>query len=298
MEKKTSRKIDLTKKRESKAKRSVSFSKRRQGLFNKAAELYMLCDAQLAVLVSSPCSKPNRKIYSFAHPSVNAVLDSFLDNQVPDTITVHDKNRALNLWNEIKGLETEIREISSKNLTGVCSIFDSLEKSESIQELKNVVDGLEKLIVKARDKSVISSMNYGSCSKINDACLTIKTDSNDDEFMAIQDYSGFGYDFGTCNSLSIADQGNNFLLEQSDPISCVNYSELKGKQVNYDITPTNYNFGGNINNCYDSNYSILDHAAANHCYSECSSDMGALEEANQDVISINEFKNLFNYLWS
>ncbi|KAJ6995132.1 hypothetical protein NC653_017805 [Populus alba x Populus x berolinensis] len=44
-------------KRETAEQRSVTFTKRRQGLFNKAADLCRICDAQIAIMVSSTGSK-------------------------------------------------------------------------------------------------------------------------------------------------------------------------------------------------------------------------------------------------
>ncbi|CAN6230417.1 unnamed protein product [Urochloa humidicola] len=63
--------------------RHVCFSKRRAGLFKKAAQLCTLTGAQLAIVVYSPAEKP----YSIGHSSVNAVLDRFCDpaSYVPPT---------------------------------------------------------------------------------------------------------------------------------------------------------------------------------------------------------------------
>ncbi|OEL30794.1 hypothetical protein BAE44_0008184 [Dichanthelium oligosanthes] len=55
--------------------RHVCFSKRRNGLYKKATELCVLTGAHLAIIVFSPADKP----YSYGHPSVNAVLDRYLD---------------------------------------------------------------------------------------------------------------------------------------------------------------------------------------------------------------------------
>ncbi|CAA7393833.1 unnamed protein product [Spirodela intermedia] len=54
--------------------RMVSFSKRRSGLFKKAAELAILCGAEIAAVVFSPAGKP----FSFGHPSVEAIADRLL----------------------------------------------------------------------------------------------------------------------------------------------------------------------------------------------------------------------------
>lgn len=54
--------------------RNVCFSKRRQGLFNKAGELSILCGAMVAVVVFSPAARP----FSFGSPSFKTVMNRFL----------------------------------------------------------------------------------------------------------------------------------------------------------------------------------------------------------------------------
>ncbi|XP_020192347.1 uncharacterized protein [Aegilops tauschii subsp. strangulata] len=59
---------------EKKDARQVCFAKRRQGLFNKANELAVLCGAQVAAVTFSD----GGKAFSFGHPSAEAVVDRFL----------------------------------------------------------------------------------------------------------------------------------------------------------------------------------------------------------------------------
>jgi hypothetical protein len=54
--------------------RQVCFSKRCQGLFNKANELSILCGAIVGVVVFSI----SRRAYSIGHPSIGAVINRFL----------------------------------------------------------------------------------------------------------------------------------------------------------------------------------------------------------------------------
>jgi hypothetical protein len=51
----------------------VCFSKRKHGLFKKAADLSVLCGAHVAAVAFSPGGKP----FSFGHPSVEALVDRF-----------------------------------------------------------------------------------------------------------------------------------------------------------------------------------------------------------------------------
>lgn len=66
------RKIEI-KKIDKKSSLQVTFTKRRMGLFRKASELAVLCGAEIAILVQSPADK----IFAFAHPSVDALVDRF-----------------------------------------------------------------------------------------------------------------------------------------------------------------------------------------------------------------------------
>jgi hypothetical protein len=63
--------------------RQVCFSKRCQGLFNKANELSILCGAIVVVVFSI-----SRRAYSIGHPSIAAVINHFLapnPSNVPST---------------------------------------------------------------------------------------------------------------------------------------------------------------------------------------------------------------------
>ncbi|WCJ29358.1 Agamous-like MADS-box protein AGL62 [Euphorbia peplus] len=55
----------------------ITFSKRRSGINKKASELVTLTGSQIAFMVYSPAGKP----FSFGHPSMNAVVKRFLDEQ-------------------------------------------------------------------------------------------------------------------------------------------------------------------------------------------------------------------------
>ncbi|XP_043692746.1 agamous-like MADS-box protein AGL62 [Telopea speciosissima] len=62
----------------------VTFSKRRAGLFKKANELYSLCGAEIAILLSSPAGT----VFSFGHPSVETVIDRFVNRGTPQEPSV------------------------------------------------------------------------------------------------------------------------------------------------------------------------------------------------------------------
>ncbi|OAY29124.1 agamous-like MADS-box protein AGL62 [Manihot esculenta] len=55
----------------------ITFSKRRSGIYKKASELVILTGTELAFVVFSPAGKP----FSFAHPSVDAIINRFSGEQ-------------------------------------------------------------------------------------------------------------------------------------------------------------------------------------------------------------------------
>ncbi|KAJ6361313.1 hypothetical protein OIU78_001872 [Salix suchowensis] len=146
-------------KRETAEQRSVTFTKRRQGLFNKAADLCRICDAQIAIMVSSTGSK--EKVYTFGHSSVDAVFDRFLEDfpAAREAVAYEAgiKSASNSLYEEIKALEGDVNTLMQNKKRNVGGIsWDSLEEIEqscnSVQELQDVVDSLESLLVQARNK--------------------------------------------------------------------------------------------------------------------------------------------------
>lgn len=78
------KKVEI-KKIEKKQSRLVTFSKRRNGLFGKAAQLCsMSAGAHIAVIVFSPHGRP----YAFGHPSADSVIGRFLSRS--DSATASD----------------------------------------------------------------------------------------------------------------------------------------------------------------------------------------------------------------
>ncbi|XP_028764694.1 MADS-box transcription factor 23-like [Neltuma alba] len=53
--------------------RQVTFSKRRSGLFKKARELAILCDAQIGVIVFSS----THKLYEYGSSSLKSIIDRY-----------------------------------------------------------------------------------------------------------------------------------------------------------------------------------------------------------------------------
>ncbi|KAL2941851.1 Agamous-like MADS-box protein AGL61 [Bienertia sinuspersici] len=96
-QKKRSGKRKIEKKRiANKTSRQVAFSKRKSGVFKKAAELWLLCGAEVAVIAFSGAGKP----FSFGHPSAEDIVYryiNFLDRQNPKIENYGDGNSNSNV---------------------------------------------------------------------------------------------------------------------------------------------------------------------------------------------------------
>ncbi|RDX79586.1 Agamous-like MADS-box protein AGL29, partial [Mucuna pruriens] len=87
--------------------KQVTFSKRRTGLFKKANELSILCGAQVGIVVFSPGNKP----YSFGHPSVEAVAEKFLEENVGESSGVQASNE---VGGDLNGLNEQLSEVQAQ----------------------------------------------------------------------------------------------------------------------------------------------------------------------------------------
>ncbi|TQE09724.1 hypothetical protein C1H46_004681 [Malus baccata] len=108
---------------EDKNKRHVTFSKRKRGIFNKAAELSVLTGAETAAIVVSS----NGKVFCFGSPSPNAVIDLYLGDNTSLLPEGQPDNHLQN---------NNIHHSSSKN-----QIEDYAEASRRLKEAKILKGG-------------------------------------------------------------------------------------------------------------------------------------------------------------
>lgn len=206
------RRIPL-KRRDTKEQRAVSFSKRRHGLLNKAAEYCLRTRSQLALLVSSPVS--DTTFYTFGHSSVDAVLDAFVNNRAPEAANKELVRLGILMFNEIKDLELYDKKISkaikSDDYFGREGFWEDYEKlgnsDESIGELRVIVDKL----VKAKEKAIL---------RMNDLLISPQV-SNSSSCGASASTSNGGYacdeHFKFVNNYACDEQfkfGNNYACEE------------------------------------------------------------------------------------
>ncbi|VAI72049.1 unnamed protein product [Triticum turgidum subsp. durum] len=108
---------------ESAAARQVTFSKRRRGLFKKAEELAVLCDADVALVVFSSTGK----LSQFASSSMNEIIDKY---------STHSKNLGKSELQQMeKNLETGLqRVLCTKDRQFMQQISDLQQKGTQLAE--------------------------------------------------------------------------------------------------------------------------------------------------------------------
>ncbi|KAI3869355.1 hypothetical protein MKX03_014533 [Papaver bracteatum] len=114
------KKIEI-KKIDDRKKRSVTFTKRRQGLFKKADELCSLTGADVSLIVFSPSGK----LFTFGCPNSDEVLNRFPVQEDDGKTRSRSENGDGFWWNDIKIDE-----------------LDTLEKVDAVREQLLQVKGL------------------------------------------------------------------------------------------------------------------------------------------------------------
>ncbi|KAE8698804.1 hypothetical protein F3Y22_tig00110597pilonHSYRG00879 [Hibiscus syriacus] len=143
MEKKTlGRQRDEMKKMTNETHLLVSFSKLKAGLLKKASEISTLRGAELAIVIFSP----SQKAFSFGNPTVDTVIDRYLNRNPPDTSGTSLLVDALQinvLTSEFQ--QPKIEQLDTSQLLELKSALERLKKN--VEEQKgvafdvNMIDG-------------------------------------------------------------------------------------------------------------------------------------------------------------
>ncbi|XP_004971093.1 MADS-box transcription factor 51 [Setaria italica] len=136
---------------EDKASRQVRFSKRRSGLFKKAFELALLCDAEVALLVFSPAGK----LYEYSSTSIEGTYERY--QRFAGTgrnVNAGDRNNNDSQDAAASDLQTRLKEIATWS-----------EQNNANESDANELEKLEKLLTNAlRDtttKKMLTKQNNG-----------------------------------------------------------------------------------------------------------------------------------------
>ncbi|KAG2593915.1 MADS-box transcription factor 51-like [Panicum virgatum] len=136
---------------EDKASRQVRFSKRRSGLFKKAFELALLCDAEVALLVFSPAGK----LYEYSSTSIEDTYERYQRFAgAGRNANEGDQNNNDNQDAAASDLQSKLRQISTWS-----------ERNNADKSDPNELEKLEKLLTNAlrdtKTKKMLAKQNKG-----------------------------------------------------------------------------------------------------------------------------------------
>lgn len=138
---------------EDRVSRQVRFSKRRSGLFKKAFELSLLCDAEVALIVFSPAGK----LYEYASTSIEDTYNRYQQFSGEGRNINDDRNRNDNKDEASSDLQLMLNKIAtwSPQSNADESDVDELEKLENL--LRNALKD-----TRSRKIQMLAKQNSGA----------------------------------------------------------------------------------------------------------------------------------------
>ncbi|ONK74563.1 uncharacterized protein A4U43_C03F7720 [Asparagus officinalis] len=161
--------------------RHVCFSKRRNSVFTKAADLSTLCGAEVVVIVNSPVGNP----YSLGSPGVNQVIDRY-STRSPMPLEPNNPYRAsrigelnaqcmelsrrLDLANARKAeMGARVREAAERN--PYAKLVDDIDQGLGSRELKVAEEALRG--VRAQGERRLGELMRGGGASANNASMAV-----------------------------------------------------------------------------------------------------------------------------
>lgn len=173
----TGRKKITIKKIEKPEYRRVTFSKRRNGVFNRAKELVALCGAEVAVITFSQ----GGKVFGFANKSADSIVDRFLQSQQhttkdqqeedhapPPAAAVVQVGAAINNDNNPSAAAAEQDMQIVSDTAKMVKWLDAPISRMGLEELEKRKMALESMIQKVRTRRLKAKLNvWDSLSRLN-----------------------------------------------------------------------------------------------------------------------------------
>ncbi|KAH7423370.1 hypothetical protein KP509_12G051800 [Ceratopteris richardii] len=195
------------------ATRQITFSKRRAGLFKKAHDLSVLCDAKVAVIVFSE----KGRLFEFASPSMESILKRYMDSQKYLGISEEenssarllngDKHWVTTLRNRLKMLRSDLVELDLERLSGGNLIRLEQEMNYNLGRIRAKKDQLilreiesysNKELMHKAHKRKEQVMNEKAARKVDcqGPCVSNSTalENADEEFLQMDRYASYDGD--------------------------------------------------------------------------------------------------------
>ncbi|KEH31380.1 putative transcription factor MADS-type1 family [Medicago truncatula] len=139
---------------DNKKARNVTFSKRRSGLFKKASDLSILCNARVGIVGFTPGGKP----FAFGSPTFEAVTNVYLHGEEGESSRKNVKpsrNQNINKLNkELSDLTEELEEVDKGKASMVPTDLDLeelLKVKTSLKDLHGNIEAASSLLLLAKN---------------------------------------------------------------------------------------------------------------------------------------------------
>jgi len=137
------------------AARQVTFSKRRRGLFKKAEELSILCDAEVGLVVFSATGK----LFHFASSSMNRIIDRYdshsktlQKSEAPSQLQSHvDDSTCARLREELAEASLKLRQMRGEELQRL--------SVQQLQELEKTLESGLGSVLKTKSQKIRDEIN-------------------------------------------------------------------------------------------------------------------------------------------
>ncbi|KAK4792948.1 hypothetical protein SAY86_023383 [Trapa natans] len=129
----------------------VTFSKRRRGLFKKASELSVLCDAEVTIIIFSATGK----LFEYSNSSVLNMLERYQIHHYMDARPLHELQ--LESSNNIrlsKELETarQLRQVKGEDLQDL--------KLEELERLQNRLESVHARVLQTKEERIVAEIAH------------------------------------------------------------------------------------------------------------------------------------------
>lgn len=136
--------------------RQVTFSKRRRGLFKKAEELSVLCDAEVALIIFSATGK----LFEYSNSSMNDILGKYklhsnnLDkpgHQQPSLDLLLENSSHLRLSKEVAETTHQLRRMKGEDLQGM--------NIEELQQLEKTLEAGLSRVLQTKSERIMNEIS-------------------------------------------------------------------------------------------------------------------------------------------
>ncbi|KAI4386421.1 hypothetical protein MLD38_004353 [Melastoma candidum] len=147
-------KVEL-KRIENKVNRQVTFAKRKNGLLKKAYELSVLCEAEVGLIIFSPCGK----LHEFcSSPSIVKTIEKYHKYNHAAMEATEDPNQIQSRYQEYLGLKARVNALQQMQLNMKGEQLGAMSMKE-LEHLENKLDMSLKQVRSTKTRSMLNQLD-------------------------------------------------------------------------------------------------------------------------------------------